>query len=253
VAGAQSLTIPGITNGVDLRSTRKEPDITVAHLILYASVIIVAALAMRPKLSLALLSTLPVALAIAESRVPDGIPDWLLISGIIATAYCLAAVIVAFLFRRSGDVAGPDGSLPLGREAHYSTADKAGLWYTFVVLCVAITGCIVAVVDPPYESSAVRIIAALLVPAFGALARGFWLLIRDRDIRILIREDGLEIVQGVASALLVPWTEIGGHTFWFGIFRVYDKAGRRILRVDNTIDGFVTLLYHVNRKTFRNA
>lgn len=30
---------------------------------------------------------------------------------------------------------------------------------------------------------------------------------------------------------------------------VYDKRGTMVLRVDNTIDGFPALLYHVNRKT----
>jgi hypothetical protein len=223
------------------------------HLILYASVIVVAALAMRPKLSLAVMTTLPVGLAIAESRVPGGLPDWLLITGILATAYCLAAVIVAFLFRRSGDIGGGDGSLPIGREARYSSADKAGLWYTFAVLCLAAAGCIVAAFDPPYQSHAVRIIAALLVPAFGGLAAAFWLLLRDRDMIIRLTEDALEIARDSGASTRIPWREVERYTFWFGIFRVYNTAGRRILRVDNTIDGFVTLLYHVNRRTFRGA
>jgi hypothetical protein len=223
------------------------------HLILYASVILVSALAMRPKLNLALVSTLPVALAVAEIRFPGAIPDWLLISGIVATAYSLAAVVVALFLRRSGDVGASLGSLPIGREVYYSGSDKAGLWYTFGVLWIAVVGCGVAVIEPPYGSAAVRIIAALLGPAFASLAVGFWLLLRDRSIAIYIREDGLEISRQAGSSAFVPWTDVAGHTFWFGIFRVYDKAGRRILRVDNTIDGFIALLYHVNRKTFRGA
>lgn len=223
------------------------------YLMLYGSVILVAALAMRPKLSLAIVSTLPVGLGIAESRVPGGLPDWLLIAGIVATAYALAAVIVAFVLRRSGDVGDPSGELPIGREVRYSSADKAGLWYTFVILCVAMAGCVVAVVEPPYGSPAVRVIAALLVPGFAILAWGFRLLIRDCHVHVHIAEEGLAISERAGSSTLVPWRDVSGHTFWFGIFRVYDKAGRLILRVDNTIDGFVALLYHVNRKTFRRA
>ncbi len=48
------------------------------HLILYAGVIVVGALAMRTKLSLAVVTTVPVGLAIAKSRAPGGLPDWLL-------------------------------------------------------------------------------------------------------------------------------------------------------------------------------
>ena len=223
------------------------------NLILLASVLVVGALAMRPKLSLALMSTVPVALAIAESRVPGGLPDWLLITGILVTAYCLAAVLVAFFFRRGGDVGDDSGSLPLGREARYSWADKSGLWYTFVVLCVASAGCGVAAYDPPYQSAAIRIIAIVLVPAFGGLAASFWRLLRDRQIVIRVDEQALEITDRSETLRRIPWSDIAGYTFSFGIFRVYDKAGRRLLRVDNTIDGFVTLLYHVNRKTFRAA
>jgi hypothetical protein len=223
------------------------------HLILYASVLVVGALAMRPKLSLAVMSTVPVTLAIAESRVPGGLPDWLLITGILVTAFCLAAVLMAFFFRRSGDVGGAFGSLPLGREARYSWADKTGLWYTFGLLCLASAGCGVAAYDPAYQSAAVRIIAMILVPAFGGLAAAFWLLLRDRQIVIRVDEQALEITDRPGATRRISWSDIEGYTFWFGIFRVYDKAGRRLLRVDNTIDGFVALHYHVNRKTFRAA
>jgi hypothetical protein len=223
-------------------------------LILYASALVVGALALRPKLSLAITTTLPVGLAIAESRAPAGLPDWLLLCGIIATAYCLAAVIVAFFLRRSGDVGGDFGALPLGREARYSRADKLGLWYTFALLCIATGGSALVGVDPPHGSIAVRAVAILLVPAFGGLAVAFWKLLRDRDIVIRIHDDELEILSGGdSSSQRVAWQQIAGYTFWFGIFRVYDKSGRRLLRVDNTIDGFVALLYHVNRKTFRAA
>lgn len=146
------------------------------YVILYASVLMVGALAMRPKLSLAVMSTVPVTLAVAESRVPGGLPDWLLITGIIVTALCLAAVLVAFFVRRSGDVGGAFGSLPLGREVRYSRADKAGLAYTFALLCIVTAGCGVAVYNPPHQSAVVRIIALLLIPLFGALAVAFWLL-----------------------------------------------------------------------------
>ena len=223
------------------------------HLILYASVLVVGALAMRPKLSLAVMSTVPVTLAIAETRVPGGLPDWLLITGIIVTACCLAAVLVAFFFRRSGDIGGAFGSLPIGREARYSWADKMGLWYTFALLCVASAGCGVAAYDPPYQSPATRVVATVLAPTFAVLAAAFWLLLRDREIVIQIDEESLEITEGSTARRRIPWSDVAGYTFWFGIFRVYDKAGRRLLRVDNTIDGFVALLYHVNRKTFRAA
>jgi hypothetical protein len=223
------------------------------HLILYASVIVVAALAMRPKLSLALMSTVPVGLALVESRAPGGLPDWLLISGMLVTAYCVAAVTVALLLRRSGDIGGSFGSLPVGREASYSSPDKMGLWSTFAMLCVAVVGSAVAAVEPPYGSQAVRILAVLLVPAFAALAATFWQLLKDRDLAVRITENALEISRGSEAPSRVPWSDVAGYTFWFGIFRVYDKSGHRILRVDNTIDGFVTLLYHVNRRTFRGA
>ena len=38
-----------------------------------------------------------------ESRV-RGLPDWLLVGGLVLTACCLAAVVVAFFLRRSDDV-----------------------------------------------------------------------------------------------------------------------------------------------------
>jgi hypothetical protein len=223
------------------------------HLILYASVMVVGALAMRPKLSLAVMSTLPVALALAETRIPGGMPDWMLIAGLLVTAYCLAAVIVAFLFRRGGDVGGTFGSLPIGHEARYSAADKSGLWYTFGLLCIAAAGSGVVAFNPPDESVAVRVTAAALAAAFAGLAGAFWMLLSDREIAIRFDEEALEIVDGRGASTRTPWSDVAGHTFRFGIFRVYDKAGSRLLRVDNTIDGFVGLLYHVNRKTFRTA
>jgi len=72
--------------------------------------------------------------------------------------------------------------------------------------------------------------------------------LRDRDVVIRIDEQALEV-----DGRRVPWQEVESHTFSFGIFRVYAKSGERVLRVDNTIDGFPALLYHVNRKTFRNV
>jgi len=215
----------------------------VGHLILYASVIVVAALAMRPKLSLAIVATVPVSLAIYQSVVEAGLPDWALISGIVTSAYGLAAAIVALLFRRAGDLSSW-GENPSGREARYSRADVAGLWYTFALLCAGALACVLAVLEPPYGSVVMRAIALVVAPLFATFAVTFWRLLRDSHIVVAAREEGLAI-----DGTLHPWSDLEGHTFSFGIFRVYDKAGRMVLRVDNTIDGFPALLYHVNRKT----
>ena len=214
------------------------------HLILYAACVAVAALAMRPKISLAMLCTIPVALAIGETWAPDWVPDWLLITGMCATALCLAAVLVGMLFRRGSE----DGDLPWGREVRYSAADKAGLRYTFVLLCIAAACSAFAAWRPPYQSGVMRIFAVLLVPVFAAFAWSFMRLLRDREIVVLIHEHALEI-----NGRRIPWQDIAGQSFFFGVLRVDAKSGERLLRVDNTIDGFAALLYHVNRKTFRNV
>ena len=216
------------------------------NLFLWASVAVVGALALRPKLSLAIVATVPAALAVWQNAIDDPLPDWVLIGGTIVSGYALAAVIVALIFRRRRDNAYAEyfGELPSGREIRYSAADRAGLWYTFALLLVMTAVCTLAALEPPFGTLFVRIIAILLAPMFAAFAILFWLLLRDSHIVVVIRDDGLEI-----DSRFYPWSELEGHTFTFGVFRVYDKSGRLVLRVDNIIDGFPALLYHVNRKT----
>lgn len=215
-----------------------------ARLVLPVSILVVAALAVRPKLSLAVVATLPAAMAVWQNTARTPLPDWLLICGIVASAYALCAVVVALLFRWSGRYAAPFGELPSGREVRYSSADRAGLWYTFALLVFMTAVCVIAALEPPYETFVVRLIAIGLAPMFAAFAVLFWLVLRDAHIVIRLRDDGLEV-----DSAFYPWSELAGHTLWFGVFRVYDKSGRRVLRVDNIIDGFPALLYHVNRKT----
>lgn len=226
----------------------------VVKLGLYLSLFAVAALAMRPKLSLALLVTIPTALTLAEAWTPFGIHYVLWIVGILASGVCLGAVILAFFFRRAGDIGARSGSFEalMDREIRYSSSDRFGLWMSFVILCVAIVGAIGVALHPPMDSHAVRVGAIVAAPLLAALAIGMTFLLRDRFVVVRIDDRALEITHPDGAPARYAWSTIAGFTFWFGVFRVYNRSGSMILRVDNVIDGFPSLLYHVNRHTFRN-
>jgi hypothetical protein len=221
---------------------------------LYLSVLAAAALAMRPKLSLALLVTIPTALMLAEAWTPFGIHYVCWIVGILASGVCLSAVILAVFFRRAGDIGARSGSFEAltDREIRYSSSDRFGLWLSLAILCVAILGTIGVALHPPMDSHAVRVGAIIAAPLLATLAIGMTYVLRDRFVIVRIDDRALEITHPAAGSERHAWSTIAGYTFWLGVFRVYDRSGAMILRVDNVIDGFPSLLYHVNRHTFRN-
>ena len=82
-----------------------------------------------------------------------------------------------------------------------------------------------------------RIAAALAAPAFAFAAFSFWRLIADSNVAITVTEQAL-VVSRPGKTETYPWNALGGYTFSFGVFRVLDKTGRLVLRVEHTIDGF---------------
>jgi hypothetical protein len=220
-----------------------------ARLLLLLSCVVVATLAMYPKLSLALLALVPTSLAVAQVVWPLATPDWVWIPGVLVSGYSLGAVILAVFFRRAGDQSGAFGALPLGREVRYSSSDQLGMVVTLAVLSGSIAGALIVAIVPPFGSGVLRVVALLASLVFGAALVSVWRLLKDRHIIMSIEDGGLRL-KNHDEERFYAWSALAGFTFSLGIFRIYDTNGRLVARVDTCIDGFYSLLYHVNRRTF---
>ena len=138
---------------------------------------------------------------------------------------------------------------------HYSESDKDGLLGTIVAMAVGVVLAGMVLWRPPVDLLVIaRVVAGASIPVFIFGVVVFWRLYRDREIVLRISGEGLGIRRKAAEEeALVPWHQVAGYRYTFGIFTVVLEGGKPLARVDSTIDGFFALLYHVNRHTFRRV
>jgi hypothetical protein len=226
-----------------------------ARIGLYVSILVVAFLARRPKLPIVILGTVLPSIALADRLLQGRIPLWIWIAGFVAASLALAAVVLAVFLARAGLEGGDFGAIPFGREVRYSASDRDALLGTVVALMVGIGLSVLVLIRPPIDLSFMaRIAAGVALPLFMFGLVVFWKLYRQRDIVLRIAESGLGVRRAIGQEeLFVPWTDIAGYQYAFGIFSVTLTNGETLVRVDSIIDGFFALLYHVNRHTFKRT
>lgn len=226
-----------------------------AKLGLFASVLIVGFLARRPKLPIVLLGTVLPSIALADRALDGRVPLWAWVTGFITASLAFAAIVVAVFITRAGFEGGDFGAIPSGREVHYSESDKDGLLGTIIAMAVGIVLAGLTLWRPPVDLPVITrlvAVAAIAVFVFGVVV--FWQLYRDRQIVLRLSEESLGIRRNAAEGeVLVPWHQVAGYRYTFGVFTIVLEGGKPLARVDSTIDGFFALLYHVNRHTFRRV